>query len=56
MSYDVKCEVLAKLFLSDEFTDEKQLAKHIPKLAQDIQDTIEGYIDGVRHLEILRKV
>ncbi len=40
-SYDPKCEVLARQFLADEDCPIDILA---PKLAQEIQDTIEGFI------------
>ena len=45
MSYDRKCYDLALAFLSDCGIDKFRLELHTTQLAQDIQDTIEGYID-----------
>ncbi len=44
MSYDTKCYELAKVFLTDVDTKEWATERHMTQLAQDIQDTIEGYI------------
>ena len=44
MSYDTKCHELAQAFLSDEKLDAPLKAKLSEKLAQEIQDLIEGFI------------
>jgi hypothetical protein len=52
MSYDPKCVDLAEAFLMDH--PELDGEKHIPLLAQEIQDAIENYLE--QSLEDLRKV
>lgn len=42
MSYDKKCHWLAEQFLEDTNLDPKE---HAPKLAQEIQDAIEKYLE-----------
>lgn len=44
MSYDVKCEELAKHFLGDYKVPEEQKAVRVMALAQDIQNAIEDYL------------
>jgi hypothetical protein len=46
MSYDVKCEELAKAFLDDE--PELESDSNIMSLAQTIQDAIEDWIEEHR--------
>jgi hypothetical protein len=45
MGYDIRCEDLARVFLSIESwaTD-----REVAELAQEIQDAIEDYIEGTR--------
>ncbi len=50
MSYDVKCEDLAEAFLREMVSGEK-LEYHAQQLAQEIQDTIEGYTREMSFLE-----
>lgn len=45
MSYDKSCEALSRSFLQDHINDPSILEWHIPKLAQEIQDCIEAYIE-----------
>lgn len=45
MSYDSKCYQLAALFLSDELeADHPRFAMLADRLAQQIQDAVEGFI------------
>ena len=44
MSFDQRCRDLAEVFLSDEKIDAPLKAKLTDKLAQEIQDLIEGFI------------
>ena len=49
MSFDSKCYELAKYFLADEPVDTEENRKLFTMLlAQDIQDTIETAIEGMR--------
>ena len=45
MPYDVKCEELARHFLADEPGLTPELEKLAPALAQEIQDSIEFWLD-----------
>ena len=54
MSYDTSCYELAESFLEDvlqpsktdpPIDDKERIKRHADKLAQEIQDTIEGYIE-----------
>ena len=44
MSYDVKCDELARYFLADAEEDVRE--ECVKELAQVIQDAIESYLDG----------
>lgn len=46
MSYDQKCLDLARAFLSDVKVDYEDIRAHLcERLAQEIQDTIENFIE-----------
>lgn len=47
-TYDSECLTLAQHFLDDvEVGSEDELKKHAHKLAQEIQQTIEDYIENI---------
>jgi hypothetical protein len=59
MSYDTKCYDLAEAFLS-EFADgtpapSATIAKHAPRLAQAIQDTIEQELADIDAYNVMRE-
>lgn len=45
--YDEKCYDLAKFFLSTEITNDERLEKHAKILAQELQESIENYIEDL---------
>jgi len=45
MSYDTKCYELAEAFLIDEPLTFPQFQHHADRLAQDIQNAIESYLE-----------
>lgn len=43
--YDPKCHDIAEAFLSDFFMSDADREKQIARLAQEVQDTIESWIE-----------
>ena len=51
MSYDAKCDELARYFLADDYSKDRRYEQWVKEIAELVQSTVEDYMENVEFHE-----